>query len=139
MTDELCAEFTRATQLRVYNPTLFDLFIGDGGGVFSSQQIYKYTFIGELHGTPEYLSNVTHNDYLILDDVFVLDVSINVATTSQRSILTWIRNECETDSPCNCIIRTEVNESTCESKFTLWSTERIDEGDELVYAIHLRA
>jgi hypothetical protein len=87
--------------------------------------------VGELHGTPEYIQHVTHGDYVILSDNVVLDVS----TVSPRSILTWIRSEYDAGKVGNCVIRMEVNEETHESRFYVWTTERVDEGDELVYIV----
>ncbi len=129
--NELCEVFARATQLRVYNPTSFDLYIGVGGGVFSNQQIYAYTFLGELQGECEYIWDVTHYDYLIVGEEFVLDAS----KLSPRPILTWVREENQSDNFANCVIRMEVNERTGETKFFLWSTKRIDVGEELVYTV----
>jgi hypothetical protein len=87
--------------------------------------------VGELRGTPEYIQNVPHGDYVVLHDDLVLDMS----TASPRSILTWIRSEYDAEKVGNCVIRMEVNEETHESRFYVWTTERVDEGDELVYII----
>lgn len=131
MMEALCEEFARATQLRVYNPTAFDLYINIGGGVFSNQQIYAYTFIGEIEGECQYIWDVTHHDYIIVGDEFVLDAS----QLSPRPILTWVREENQTESMSNCVIRMEVNETTGVTKFFLWTTRRIDVGEELVYTV----
>lgn len=130
--DELCSKFTNAARLHHYfDPTPYQLYMGTWGGVHTSQSMYKYTFVGELLGTPEYIDYVTHEDYVVLEDNLVLDVS----TVSPRSILTWIRNEYDAEKVGNCVIRTEVNEATRESRFYVWTTERVDEGDELVYML----
>ena len=132
--DELCTQFRNATKLRskndYYDPTTFQLYLGDDGGVFSSQQIYKNTFIGEIYGVPEYAHIITHEEYIIISDGFVLDTSI---IPLPRSILTCLRCEWESEKTGNCIIRMEINEETHESRFYAWTTERIDEGEEIVY------
>lgn len=130
--DELCSKFTHATRLnRYYDPTPYQLYMGTWGGVHTSHPLYKYTLVGELHGTPEYSLNITHGDYVILRDGLVLDVS----TVSPRSILSWIRSMYDANKDGNCIIRMEVNEKTRETRYFVWTTERVDEGDELVYII----
>lgn len=131
MENELCEAFNRSTQLRVYNPTTFDLYIGVGGGVFSNQQIFAYTYIGELEGECEYIWDITHFDYLIVGDEFVLDPS----KLSPRPVLTWMREENQSDIHANCVIRMEVNETSGETKFYVWTIRRIDIGEELVYTI----
>lgn len=128
--EELCADFARSTQLQVYNSTPFQLYLGVGGGVFAGERFLAYTCIGEIVGLPAYIWDLDHHDYLIVDDEYVLDVSL----LSPRSILTWMREENQTDSLSNCVIRMEVNEKTQESRFFLWTTKRIDVDEELVYS-----
>lgn len=131
MENELCEAFNRGTQLQIYNPTPFDLYLGIGGGVFSNQQIYSYTYIGELEGECVYIWDMPHYDYLIVGDEFVLDPS----QLSPRPILTWMREENQSDNIANCVIRMEVNDHTGETKFFVWTTRRIDIGEELVYTV----
>ena len=128
--EELCSDFARSTQLQIHNPTSFQLYLNVGGGVFSSQQLFAHTCIGEIEGVPMYIWDVDHNDYMIVDDEFVVDVS----QTCPRSILTWVRDENQSDAVANCVIRMDVNETTRETRFFLWTTARLDEGDELVYS-----
>lgn len=130
--DELCTKFTKAASLlhNYYDPTPFQLYIGEYGGVFSSQQILKYILIGELHGVPEYAHVIEHDEYITIRDGLVLDLSV---IPSPRSILTCMRSEWEADKAGNCMIRMEVNEETHESRFYVWTTERVDEKEELIY------
>lgn len=131
MEDELCLEFARASRIDVFNPTGYSLYIGDGGGVFTYERIYANTMLGELKGTPEFVFDITHFDYIILDSDYVLDVSKN----QPRSILTWVRCDYNTSNASNCIVRTEVDEIKRETVVTLWTTRRIDVGEELVYRV----
>lgn len=130
--DQLCADFVRSTQLRVYNPTPFHLHIGpDGSGVIAGQNIPAYTCVGEIEGEPMYIWDMTHQDYVIVGEEFVLDVS----KLSPRPILAWLREENQTDMMNNCVINTEFNQSTGEHKFYLFTTVPVNEGDELVYSV----
>lgn len=130
MEEDLCLEFAR-TQLSFHNPTSFSFYLGVGGGLFSKDRIYTNTCIGEIQGTPEFLHDMTHFDYIQIDQEYALDVT----TVVPRSILTWIRGEYFTQSQPNCEIRVEVNEHTRESRFYVWSFHRIDVDEELVYRI----
>lgn len=129
--DQLCADFVRATQLRVYNPTNFHLHIGPEGGVVADQKIPAYTCIGEIQGDPMYIWDMSHQDYIIVGEEFVLDVS----KLTPRPILSWLREENQTDMVNNCVINTEFNHATGEHKFFLFTTAPINEGDELVYSV----
>lgn len=122
MMDELCANFKR---LGVYNPTAFHLYVGAGGGVFTGQQLLAHTCIGELEGAPAFLQDIDHEEYFEVDDEYVLDVSSN----DPRSILTFVR---QYEDMANCAIQMDVNESTRETRFFLWTTKRIDVDEELV-------
>lgn len=129
--DQLCADFVRSTQLRVYNPTPFHLYLGNDGGVFSDQSIPSYTCIGEIHGEPMYIWDMSHQDYIIVGEEFVLDVSKLVP----RPILSWLREDNQSDMMSNCVINTEFDYNTGDYRFFLFTTAPINEGDELVYSV----
>lgn len=131
MEDDLCLEFARASQLTLHNPTNYNLYLGIGGGVFANERILSGACIGEVEGTPEFLHDMTHYDYIQLDSDYALDVT----TVVSRSILTWIRGEYFIDAHPNCEVRMEVDESTHTSRFYVWTTQRIDINEELVYRI----
>lgn len=131
MEDELCLEFARASQLTVFNPTKFNLYIGVGGGLYTKERLVAHVCIGEIEGTPEFLHDITHYDYIQLDSDYGLDVS----TVTPRSILSWIRGEYFTDAQPNCVVHMEVDEKNHTSRFFLWTTQRIDIDQELVYRI----
>lgn len=129
--EQLCVDFARSTQLQVYNPTSFHLYIGGEQGVHAGQKIAAYTCIGELEGEPMYIWDIGHQDYIIVGDEFVLDVS----QLSPRPILSWLREENQTDKFNNCVIRTVVDERTGDTRFFLWTTCPIQEDDELIYSV----
>lgn len=129
--DDLCDNFKRATQLHVYNPTPFPLYLGVGGGVFTNAAIPAYTCIGRLDGEAQYIWDMHHQEYIIVGDEFVLDAS----KLCPRPALTWIREENQTDAMNNCVIRMEVNDETGETFFFVWTTRPLNIGDELVYTV----
>lgn len=124
-------DFERATHIRIYNPTPFHLYIGPERGVHAGQKIPAYTCIGEIEGEPTYIWDMSHQDYIIVGDEFVLDVS----KLLPRPILSWLREENQTDMFNNCMIQTEHNEHTGETRFLLYTTRPIEDGDELIYTV----
>lgn len=129
MENELCMQLNRALALSWYNPTQYDMSIAPNGGVYTRTQILSRTLIGELTGTPAFEFDMTHFDYITIDEDYVLDVS----TVQPRSILTWVRSTYDSNKPPNCEVRMHVDEDTHETRVTLWSIERIDIDEELVY------
>lgn len=129
--EQLCVDFERSTQLHVYNPTPFHLYIGPDRGVHAGQKIPAYTCIGELLGEPTYIWDMTHQDYIIVGDEFVLDVS----KLCPRPILSWLREENQCDMFNNCIIKTTMNEQTGDPRFFLFTIAPINEDDELIYSV----
>lgn len=131
MLEELIADFNRATVLHWYNPTPFHLSVQNGGGVITHSFIPKNTTIGEIEGEPMYIWDMTHYEYIIVGDEYVLDVS----KQSPRSILSYIREENQTDLPNNCTIITTNDYNTGNTRFFLQSIRDIQIDEELVYFV----
>ncbi len=129
--EDLIAEFNRATVLQWYNPTHFNLEVAVGGGVLTNSFIKNGTVIGEIEGEPMYIWDMNHHDYIIVGDEFVLDVS----RQSPRNILSYVREENQSNSPNNCIIETVVQVHTGDTRFFLQSIRDIHIGEELVYLV----
>ncbi len=129
--EQLIADFNRSTVLQWYNPTFFHLDLQPQGGVITESRIPANTRIGELEGEPMYIWDMTHNDYIIVGDEFVLDIS----KQHPRSILNYVREENQSGNPNNCVVVTVCNHETGETRFFLDSIYNIEPGQELVYAV----
>lgn len=129
--EQLIADFNRATVLQWYNPTFFHLHPDPDGGVITQSRIVAGTRIGQLEGEPMYIWDMAHNDYIIVGDEFVLDISKQFP----RNILHYVREENQSGNISNCVIVTECNETTGETKFYLDSCRNIEPGEELVYIV----
>lgn len=129
--EQLCLDFDRATHIQVYNPTPFALYVGPESGVHAGQYIPAYTCIGELEGEPMYIWEVGHQDYIIVGDEFVLDVS----KLKPRPILAWLREENQSDMFNNCIVQTTHDDRNGETRFFLYTIRPVNVDDELVYSV----
>lgn len=127
--DDLLFEFQRCATLSMYNPTPFHLEMKIGGGVITKQCLPQSVTLGEVHGIPTYIWDITHTDYMIVADEFVLDVSQQYP----RPILTYVREEQSTESFANCLLITESCEHTGTNRFFLRTIREIQPGEELVY------
>ena len=126
--DDLILSFQRGTTLTFYNPTPYDLFVHDGC-VYSNQWIARNTRLGELHGTPCYIWDMTHHDYMIVHDEMVLDVSENCP----RSILTYVHEENQSSNPANCVVTIETCDVTGKNMIFLDALRNIQPLEEVVY------
>lgn len=127
--DDLLLEFQRCATLSMYNPTPFHLEVQPGGGVIARQYLQQGITVGEIHGIPTYIWDITHQDYMIVGDEFVLDVSQQYP----RPILTYVREENASDTFANCLLVTESCEHTGTNRFFLRTIRDIHPGQELVY------
>jgi hypothetical protein len=128
--DGLIAQFSRSTTLHFYNPTQFELeFYNEG--VHTHNRIPADTVVGEIEGDPAYIWDISHNDYIIVGEDFVLDCS----KLTPRPILTMVREENSTNEYANCMIVSVVNERTGYTKFFLKTIADVWEGTELVYTV----
>jgi hypothetical protein len=129
--DSLISQFNKATVLSPYNDTPYDLRLIDGG-VYTSVEFPPDVILGEIHGVPSYIWDITHDDYMIVDKEYVLDVS---AVPHPRSIVTFIREENATFHAANCTIKTVLDAHTGAARFFLQTTTTIMPDSELVYFI----
>lgn len=127
--DDLLMQFQRCSTLTLYNPTPFALDVLPGGAVVTKQYIPIHTVLGEIVGEPKYIWDIEHQDYMIVGDEFVLDVSMQFP----RPILTYVREENMSGEPANCILVTESCDHTGTNRFFLQTTRAISPDEELVY------
>lgn len=130
--DVLAAEFARASSLSHVNDTLFSLeYDPVERMVVSRQFIPKGTRIGYVAGIPTYIWDITHAEYMFVNDEQVLDVS----NLYPRPITTMIRNENDTWNHANSIMYVENDDDRHETMVSLYATADIRPGDEIVYAM----
>lgn len=88
--------------------------------------------IGELYGEPRYIWDMTHSEYVFIDEDMVVDVSAQ----SPRQVLSFLREDNQSDQHVNAEII--VQETSEELHFYVFSTRPIFPGEEIVYRIHMR-
>lgn len=109
------------------NPTPYNIYLKEGG-LYSAQIIPPNTIIGELVGDPDYIWNVKHNNYIIIDDELVLDVS-----RYNSNMLTYVREENLTSNLSNTFICMKLNKNG-QMEFKLVTKSAILPDDEIVYS-----
>lgn len=125
--EQLIASFNRAVSISTSTPIQLVL---EDGGVVTYSPISRGTVIGEVYGTPAYIWELDHSDYIIIDQDYVLDTS---TLPSPRSILTMVREENNTHNMGNCTINTVTFAEG--HRFFMQATSDIMPGSELVYYI----
>ena len=99
--------------------------------VLANEFILAGSCLGQIYGIPMYIWDISHYDYMFVDEDMVLDVSQNVP----RTMLTFVRDDNLSESPKNCVIHVEQDDTTFQTHFYLYATCDIHVGDEIVNAI----
>lgn len=127
--EQLIADFQKVATLTIVNNTLYQLYY-DGTGVMSVDYIAKGSYIGEIPGVPQYIWDISHTEYVLVDEDMVLDVSMN-----RQSILTYLREDSQSENVANCQIIVEHDDQQKETRVFVVATENIVPGQEIVYAM----
>lgn len=129
--NELIAQFNRSTCIE-YTKTAcnydieYDEFIN---GVRAKQYIQCGALIGEILGDPKYIWDMRHSEFIFIDEDMVVDVS----KVLPRQILSFIREDNQSEYPYNCEII--VKDTPNELRFFLCATRVIYPNEEIVYKI----
>jgi hypothetical protein len=130
--DQLIADFQRATYVEPYNDSVYGLAYDPSvRGVRALETIPAGSCIGEIMGEPKYVWDVTHSEFIFIDNDMIVDVS----GCTPRPVLTMIQENNQTANPVNCSIVVEQDQFRCETRVYVYATRQIDEGQELVYDI----
>lgn len=128
--EDLIYAFHRCNRVSSLHPTPFALELQPGGGVYTTQFLPAHTQLGEVHGDPMYIWDISHTDYMMVEEDMVLDLS----NQHPRSILTYVREQNASPHPANCIFITQTCHETGTNRFFLYTQEAIHMGEELVYS-----
>lgn len=104
----------------------YDEFIN---GVITKQHIPSGACIGEIMGEPKYIWDMRHSEFIFIDEDMVVDVS----KVLPRQILSFIREDNQSEYPYNCEII--VKDTPEEMRFFLYATRVIYPNEEIVYKI----
>lgn len=138
--DDLIAQLQRSLVITVVNNTSYDLYTtvdvsslqsSEHVGVFTRSFIAKGAMIGELLGDPMYIWDMKHNDFIIVGEEFVLDMS----NQNPRTILSYLREDNQSPYRSNCIISQHVCYETGDTRFFLVAMNDIHPQEELVYTV----
>ena len=130
--DDLGACFLRSVSIVGHNNRgcYYNLeYDPESGRVISATTVLKGAVLGALYGTPRYIWEVNHSEYIFVDEDLIVDVSHEVP----RQILSLMRDDNQSDQPSNCEVRVEHLEDIMH--FSVVATRNICPGDELVYAV----
>lgn len=128
--DMLIATFHRSVAVDHENGSPFLLAISECGGVIAHEHIPVGSCIGELAGTPCYIWDIHHTEYIIVGEDMVLDLA-----HTRRTVLSFVREENETSSPCNCRVAIESDVHMSKHRCFVYALRAIQPGEELVYAV----
>lgn len=124
-----------AKQMRIYdipNDSYFSLEYDENTqSVISREYIAAGTCLGQIYGEPTYIWDITHSDYMFVDEDMVLDVSKNVP----RTMLTLLRDDNQTNSLDNCAIHVEQDDKKFQTCFFVYTTRDIYPGQEVVNSV----
>lgn len=109
------------------NPTPFNIYIHDGG-LYTADFIPKDTVIGDIVGDPAYIWEIRHNEYIVVDDEFVLDVHRH-----KSNMLSHVREENLTRNLSNSFVYMQIG-SNGETTFKLVTKTAIMPNHEIVYS-----
>lgn len=130
--DQIISSFAQGMRMQVPNDSHFSLEYNEHTQqVISKQFIPAGSCLGQIYGEPMYIWDISHSQYMFVDEDMVLDISKNVP----RTILTLVRDDNETDNHNNCMIQVEQDNSCFHNYFFLYSTRDIQPGDEIVNAV----
>lgn len=126
MVDDLTEYFANSTVLSLHNPSQYRLYLNNGG-LYTADAITTEQIIGEIRGSPCYIWEINHNEYIIMDDELVVDIR-----NHKTNIMSYVREENMTNHPSNCYIRMFV-QLNGHTQFFLISKAIIMPDQELVY------
>lgn len=135
--DVLEASFQRCLSVSGYSlrgSNFLVSFDEETGRVVAHQDIPQGACIGEVFGTPCYIWDVGHAEYMFIDDDMVVDVSKEVP----RQVLSLVRDDNQSECPCNCeisVMHSPSEDPPCDIRFFLVAVRAIHAGDELVYDV----
>jgi hypothetical protein len=130
--DALIANFNRSTCIGDYslNGCNFRMtYNSDVGCVVALQHIPLQSCIGEIFGEPQYIWDVVHCNYLLIDDDMIIDVS----QQPTRQVLSFINENNQTVGVPNCEI--VARDEGSKLRFFVFATSSIRAGEEIVYSI----
>lgn len=131
--EQLAALMSRALHVsHKETGSVFDIrYDGETRSVYSMEHIPRDTCIGFLEGSPMYIWDISHSEYIFVEEDLVLDMS----EVSPRSILSFMHCEDETDNEANCVVVVDHNHVTCETRFFVKTICDIYPGHEVVYSV----
>ena len=134
--DDIIDSWSRGFHIDIPNDsyflTAYDVNIR---GVVAKEFIPVGSVIGEIRGETIYIWDITHSDYLFIDEDIVLDVSGNNNSGVPRTVLSFIRDDNQSDTTKNCIIQVQQDDLAFLTRFFVYSTRDIYAGEELVNAV----
>lgn len=137
--EEFVERFQRATHISseysLYGCHYRLLHDAEHGRILAGEMIPSHACIGEIFGQPAYIWEISHSEYVFIDDDWVLDVS----RAHPRQVLSLLRDDNQSECPCNCeITLRESSQHPSGYQFFLIATRPIYVGEELVYAVEMR-
>jgi hypothetical protein len=131
---DLVESWQRGFHLEIPNDSYFlVVYDQDTQGVIAKEFIPVGSLIGEIRGDTIYIWDITHSNYLFIDEDIVLDVSAALP----RTVLSFIRDDNQSNTTKNCMIQVQQDDITCQTRFFVYSTRDIYMGEELVNAVPL--
>lgn len=124
--DEFTEVFNNSVLISIHNSSPYHLCVQQGA-LYSMEYIGENIVIGELQGTPCYIWEINHNEYIIVDDELVLNIQ-----QYKTSMLSHIREENMSSNPSNCYIRMVIKKDG-GAHFHLITKRPVLPGQELVY------
>lgn len=129
--EQLAAQFGKTTTINIINTSPYYLKYNDEEQkVISNEWIYEGSRIGIIPGEPKYIWEISHSEYMFVNDEYIMDVS----NLYPRPLITYIRNENESWTRANCIIKLE-NDNEGNPIVAMYTIDKIYPNDELVYTV----
>lgn len=130
--ESLIADFGRCNSITWKNDSVFDIEYNPvEKGVYTKERIGAGSCLGEIFGIPTYLWDVSHDQYMFIDEDMVLDVSMNIP----RTVLTLLRDENQCAIAGNCTIVVQQDHDRAVTHFFIITITEIDAGEEIVYIV----
>lgn len=130
--EHLLSSLTRSLCLNIPNDSHFSLeYDEDTRKVIAKEFIPAGACLGQIYGDTIYVWDITHGDYMFIDEDIVLDVSQN----NPRTMLTLIRDDNLSDTFKNCVIQIQQDDHACNTRFFVVTTRDIEVGEEIVNAV----
>lgn len=124
--DELIDSFSKSVLINLYNPSPYQLYVKDGA-LYTEVYIPPNHVLGELSGTPSYIWEMKHNDYIIVDDELVLNIE-----NTKHNMLHFVQEENCSRNISNSRIWMQLSKDG-DKNFYLLSKNEIFPHQEIVY------